>query len=379
MGRRIICISIAILMIFSVKSQVTQAENRHVSAQAAILMEQESGRVLYEKNAHDQLRIASITKIMTALLAIESGKMNEMVKVSNRAEGTEGSSIYLRAGEEMALEDLVYGLMLRSGNDAAVAIAEHVGGSLEGFVYLMNEKAKQIGMYNTLFQNPHGLDDHEDHFSTAYDMALLTQYAMQVEQYRTISSTKSHRVDGEQIRVWKNKNRLLTELYSYSTGGKTGFTKRAKRTLVSTAEKNENKYIVVTLNAPSDWHDHMNLFEWAFDQYETETIIDKGMIKGIDHPFYKDRIYVPHPFLYPLNDSEKKSLELSLTLDDPPQKSGQEQRFDQQKVGHYDVLVYNEVIGRVPVIYEAPVEQEKSFWTNFKNVFSFYIGVKPYD
>ncbi|MFA9455591.1 D-alanyl-D-alanine carboxypeptidase family protein [Halalkalibacter sp. APA_J-10(15)] len=371
--------SIAIIMIFSAQSQITQANNRHVSAQAAILMEQESGRVLYEKNAHDQLRIASITKIMTALLAIESGKMNEMVKVSNRAEGTEGSSIYLRAGEEMALEDLVYGLMLRSGNDAAIAIAEHVGGSLEGFVYLMNEKAKQIGMYNTLFQNPHGLDDHEDHFSTAYDMALLTQYAMQFEQYRTIASTKSHRVDGEQIRVWKNKNRLLTELYPHSTGGKTGFTKRAKRTLVSTAEKSENKYIVVTLNAPSDWHDHMNLFEWVFDQYETEMIIEKGMIKGIDHPFYKDRIYVSHPFLYPLNESEKESLEISLTLDEPPKKSGQEQRFDQQKVGHYDVLVYNDLIGRVPIIYEAPIEQEKGFWTNFKNVFSSYIGVKPYD
>ncbi|WP_370621769.1 D-alanyl-D-alanine carboxypeptidase family protein [Bacillus sp. JCM 19034] len=143
MKKRIVFLALTMIMIVSANVPTVYADYRHVSAEAAILMEIESGRILFEKNAHKPMRIASITKIMTAILAIESGKMDEMVTISSRAEGTEGSSIYLRAGEEMKLEDLVYGLMLRSGNDAAVAIAEHVGGSLEGFVFLMNEKAKR--------------------------------------------------------------------------------------------------------------------------------------------------------------------------------------------------------------------------------------------
>src|SRR5690606_21748814 len=142
------------------------------------------GRVLFEKNAHTKMRIASITKIMTAIIAVESGKLNEMVKVSPNAVRTEGSSLYLQPNEKIKLEQLVYGLMLRSGNDAAVAIAEHVGGSLEGFVFLMNQKAAEIGMINTEFANPHGLDDHENHYSTSYDMAILTRYAMQNEKFR---------------------------------------------------------------------------------------------------------------------------------------------------------------------------------------------------
>ncbi|MDP4162510.1 MAG: serine hydrolase, partial [Bacillota bacterium] len=136
-----------------------------VNAKSAVLMEQKTGRVLYEKNAHKISRIASITKIMTAILAIESGKMNDMVKVSKRAIQAEGSSIYLKEGQKVSLEDLTYGLMLRSGNDAAVAIAEHVGGSLEGFIFMMNQQASELGMENTNFQNPHGLDDHKNHYS----------------------------------------------------------------------------------------------------------------------------------------------------------------------------------------------------------------------
>ena len=143
-----------------------------VSAHSAILMDEDSGRVIYEVNAHEKNRIASITKIMTAILAIESGQMDETVKVSSTAFGTEGSSLYLKEGERIKLEDLVYGLMLRSGNDAAVAISEKVGGSLDGFVWMMNQKAEEIGMKNTHFSNPHGLDNTKNHYSTAYDMAI---------------------------------------------------------------------------------------------------------------------------------------------------------------------------------------------------------------
>lgn len=201
MGKKIYLKLNALILVFLLLFPIfaPSAAAFSVSGQSAILMEQESGRVLYEKDAHKQLRIASITKIMTTLLAIELGKMDEMVVVSNNAFGTEGSSLYLQLGEKIKLNDLVYGLMLRSGNDAAVAIAEHIGGSLDGFVYLMNEKAKEIGMSKTIFNNPHGLDDHEEHYSTSYDMALLTRYAMKNEVYQKISATKSYRSpqDGE--------------------------------------------------------------------------------------------------------------------------------------------------------------------------------------
>ena len=200
---------------------------------------------------------------MTAIIAIESGKMKEKVTVSREAIYTEGSSIYLEQGEKMTLEDLVYGLMLRSGNDAAVAIAEHVGGSVEGFVYLMNEKAKWLGMTNTHFDNPHGLDS-DNHYSSAYDMAILMRYAMNNEKYREISGTSSYKSE-RRTYSWINKNKLLTQYYEYCTGGKTGFTKKTGRTLVSTASKDGMDLIAVTLNAPDDWKDHIHMYEWGFE------------------------------------------------------------------------------------------------------------------
>ncbi len=382
MKRKLALIIIVFLLIITAIPVHSLAEQRHfsISAEAAVLMEQESGRVLYGKKEHEPLRIASITKIMTAILAIESGKMNEMVQVSPRAQGTEGSRIYLREGERIRLEDLVYGLMLRSGNDAAVAIAEHVGGSVEGFVFMMNEKASQIGMSHTLFQNPHGLDDHEDHFSSAYDMAILTQYAMNNEQYKKISSTKSHRVEGDNLRVWRNKNRLLTELYRYSTGGKTGFTKRAHRTLVSTATKDEMNLIAVTLNAPSDWHDHMNLFNWAFDAYTIETLVEKGIQQEIDDHFYKDHVYAPYSFHYPLSEEEQEELKKEITLYKPPTKKREEGYVPPSPVGKVELSLNNETIGQVPLLYDPPNAGEKQgFWSRFLDIFSFTIGVRSID
>ncbi len=350
-----------------------------VSAEAAVLMEAESGRVLYGKKENEPLRIASITKIMTALLAIESGKMDEDVQISKRAEGVEGSTIYLQAGEKIKLEDLVYGLMLQSGNDAAVAIAEHIAGSVEGFVYMMNEKASQLGMTNTVFQNPHGLDDHEDHYSTAYDMAILTQYAMENEKYREISGTKRHQVNGDKKRVWKNKNRLLTELYRYSTGGKTGFTKRAKRTLVSTAAKDEMDLIVVTLNAPSDWHDHMNLFNWAFETYEMERLITKGVQKDINDPFYRDRVYSPYAFEFPLSETEREQIKKEITLYRPPEQIETKEYQPPNPVGKVELTIKGERIGQVPLYYEPPEGKEKKgLWRRLLETI-FFTGVRSND
>ena len=323
-----------------------------VSAESAVLMEQASGRVLFEKDAHKKKKIASITKIMTAILAIESGKMDETVTVSGNAFGTEGSSLFLQKGQKMKLEDLVYGLMLRSGNDAAVAIAEHVGGSLDGFIMMMNQKAEEIGMENSSFTNPHGLDNTPDHYSTAYDMALLSRYAMMDETYREISGTKEHRAPNTLEKwdyVWKNKNKML-RLYQYSTGGKTGFTKLARRTLVSTAEKDGLSLVAVTLNASNDWDDHMKLFDQAFNEYSFATVLAEGQMKNIKHPFYKKKISVREAFQYPLTDEEKDKLHISIKLI-KPQKSWETGDGIPEIVGRASIELDGKVIGKRHLYY----------------------------
>nr|WP_272479912.1 D-alanyl-D-alanine carboxypeptidase family protein [Aquibacillus koreensis] len=278
-----------------------------VSANNAVLMEQSSGRVLYEKQSNDPHLIASITKIMTAIIAIESGKMEDAVTASRRSVYTEGSSLYLEEGEKMKLKDLVYGLMLRSGNDSAVAIAEHVGGSVEGFTHLMNEKAVWLGMTNSHFDNPHGLDS-DKHYSTAYDMALLTRYAMENETFREITGSKSHKAETRKY-AWGNKNKLLTRYYKYSTGGKTGYTKAAGRTLVSTAKKDGMELIVVTLNASDDWKDHMRLFDWGFENYDLTTLQEKGkQTFNITESDEQKEGFFRNEVTFPLTSDEEESI-----------------------------------------------------------------------
>ncbi|HEX6594570.1 MAG TPA: D-alanyl-D-alanine carboxypeptidase family protein [Bacillota bacterium] len=252
------------------KIEPVDAFNGQVSAHHAVVMDPTSGEVLFEKKAHEKVPIASITKIMTAIIAIESGLFDEIATTSRRAIYTGGSSIYLEQGETMSVEDLVYGLMLRSGNDAAVVLGEHIGGSVEGFVHLMNEKAAWIGMTNTNFTNPHGLHE-EEHYSTAYDMALLMQYAMKNDQFKHISQTVSYQ-SKERSYPWYNKNKLLTTYYDHCTGGKTGFTRVSGRTLVTSARKNNQDLIVVTLNAADDWNDHIHLYEWGFKNKTAHTL-----------------------------------------------------------------------------------------------------------
>ncbi|MFS0880955.1 D-alanyl-D-alanine carboxypeptidase family protein [Metabacillus niabensis] len=353
-----------------------------VSARTAILIEQESGRILYEKDAHKKMRIASITKIMTAILAIESGKLNETVTVSERAIQAEGSSLYLQKGEKIKLEDLVYGLMLRSGNDSGVAIAEHVGGSLEGFVVMMNQKAQEIGMTNTHFSNPHGLDDHEDHYSTAYDMAILTQYAMQNETYRKISSTKVYRAPNPNEkwdRVWRNKNKLLTSMYKYSTGGKTGYTVRAKRTLVSTASKDGMNTIVVTLNDPDDWTDHMNLHNYAFEQYDLVKLKGQGTLNKIGNDFYKGKVFIKRDIVYPLTTKEQSKVKIDIQLQ-KPERDWEKVENVPNVVGELSVKIANKNVANVPVYFDnGEVEKPKgSFWELFKRIFFIASGVNQH-
>jgi serine-type D-Ala-D-Ala carboxypeptidase (penicillin-binding protein 5/6) len=349
------------------------------SSGSAILMEQSTGRVLYEKDANTKKRIASITKIMTAILAIESGKLETKAKVSEKAVRTEGSSIYLQPGEKIKLEDLVYGLMLRSGNDSAVAIAEYVGGSLDGFVYLMNQKAEEIGMMNTHFANPHGLDDHEDHYSTAYDMALLTRYAMNNETYRKIAGTKMHRAPNPNEswdRVWKNKNRLLTEMYEYCTGGKTGYTKLAKRTLVTTASKDGLDLIAVTLNGPDDWNDHIGMYESGFKDYSLKKVVEQGKLQELEDTAYKKRAYLKTDYSYPAKEEEKDLFRVEYNMLKPSENWKEASDFP-EVVGRAIIYFENKQVKSLPIYYEkdAP-KKDKSFFDFFKSIFMTIAGVK---
>lgn len=374
MGRNkkvfVFIIIITFLLLFHIP--VSANINVNVSSQYAVLIEQSSGRVLFEKGAHEKRRIASITKIMTAILAIESGKLDETVKVSKNATRAEGSSLYLKENEEIKLRDLVYGLMLRSGNDAAVAIAEYIGGSVEGFAFLMNQRADEIGMLNSHFTNPHGLDDSKDHYSTAYDMAILTRYAMMNETYKEIAGTEVHRAPNPTEswdRVWRNKNRLLTELYEYSTGGKTGFTKLAKRTLVSTATKDGMDLIAVTLNGPDDWNDHINLFETAFKTFEMVQVVEKGFIGGIENDQYKNKAMIKQDFYYPVLGTEKDEFELEYKF-----KKENGERDTPEVIGEVIITFDEKPIKTIPIYYNNEKE-ETTFFQSVKKVFTSMIGV----
>lgn len=236
-----------------------------VSAEAAVLYCPDNGQFLYEKNADRFMLIASLTKIMTAVVVLENCKTSDVVCVDSRAVGIEGSSAYLSAGEKFTVLDLLYALLLESANDAAVALALHTSGSIEKFADLMNEKAAELGLAASRFANPHGLDA-EEHGSSARDLALLCGYALKNKTFKRITSTKSIRIDdggGENTHFLINHNRMLS-IYDGAIGVKTGYTKASGRCLVSSAERDGVTVIAVTLNAPGDWNDHKVMLDYAF-------------------------------------------------------------------------------------------------------------------
>lgn len=233
------------------------AEAVEVSATACVLMDADTGQVLYEKNGDKRMLIASTTKLMTALVALELGEPSQVITVT-AAHMAEGSSMYLRPGERLTLEELLYGLLLCSGNDAALALTECAGGVVP-FVERMNEKAAALGMRNSHFANPNGLDD-EAHYSTAYDMALLGCAAVNEPTLRRMVSTRTAVIGG---RTLTNHNKLLSRLDG-CVGLKTGYTKAAGRTLVSCAEQAGHRLVAVTLRDGDDWNDHEALYRWGF-------------------------------------------------------------------------------------------------------------------
>ena len=235
-----------------------------VSAGRGVMMDADTGELLWERHPDDPSLIASTTKIMTAFLACEAGELERPVRIPVEAVGVEGSSLYLREGEVLSREELLLGTMLQSGNDAALALAIDTAGSEEAFVARMNERARQLGLQNTHYANPHGLDM-EGNYSSARDLALLTARALQNSDFRRVSATRSALVTGN--RALSNHNKLLWRCPG-CIGVKTGYTRAAGRLLVSAAEREGRRLICVTINDPDDWQDHMNLLDWGFEQYE---------------------------------------------------------------------------------------------------------------
>ena len=332
------------------------------SASCVVLMDMDSLNVIYGGNMHDVRSVASISKIMTAVLAIENADINSTVIIGEEITKAYGSGIYIKQGEEITLESLLYGLMLRSGNDAALAIANYVGGDIDNFVEMMNEKAVEIGMKNTTFNNPHGLDENGGNLSTAYDMALLTSYAMQNENYRKIVSTKKYTLrTNMNYYSWINKHKLLHS-HNYITGGKTGFTDIAKRTLVTTASKDNINLVVVTLNDGNDFVDHINLFEEAFANYSNYNILKKGEIEIIDENYYTDKLYINNDFNYSLNNNEQNNVLLNFKLEKKKNYNNNDE------VGIVEVLINNQKVHEEKIYVEK--KEDLSFWDKLKAWFS---------
>lgn len=286
--KKIIAAVLSCVMMFAFTPKTGAAENISLSAKAAVLIEAETGTIILAKNENQKLPMASTTKIMTTLLTLESGDLDKVYAVPDEALMTEGSSMGLCFGESVTKNELCYGMMLPSGNDAANTAALLISGSFESFAQRMNRRAAKIGMKNSNFVTPSGLHD-EKHYSTAFDMALLTREALKNERFSEICRSKSIKLSSDGFQSDKylsNTNRLLTK-YQYCIGVKTGFTDEAGRCLVSAAERDGVKLIAVTLNASDDWNDHIKMFETGFactKRVEPDNFTDKfsvGLVGGM--------------------------------------------------------------------------------------------------
>lgn len=300
----------------------------HVVKASYVVIDADTGRTLIGNNEHARMPIASLTKIWTALIAIENSNLDDEVVISREATMSEGSSIYLEPGEVVTVETLLYGLMLRSGNDAAYALAEHAGGSVEGFVDLMNEKALYYRLNQTYFTNPSGLH-HDLHLSSAYDTAQMLRIALENEDFFKIASTIQYKSNTKNGTTWLNKHRLLRENVG-AVAGKTGYTKVAGRTLATYFEKENERIIVVTLNEANDWQVHKQLANQVFEEYDVKTIVKKGKYKANDNI----TVQLKEPIKLLISEEEEDQLQNVLHLS----------RNQDVKFGIWHVFLNNESI-----------------------------------
>lgn len=309
----VVCIVFLCLATYSIA--FAYGKEFETSARSAVVMEQSSRRVLFSKNCDEHLPIASTTKIVTALTAINNANLDDVVEIPAEACGIEGSSIYLRVGEHLTLRELLYGLMLRSGNDAAVAIALHTAGSIEGFAEMMNDTAAKLGLNDCHFVNPHGLHN-DNHYCSANDLAVITCEALNNPAFCEIVSTKTYRIGNEGYdydRVLVNKNKLLASCEG-ADGVKTGYTKKAGRCFVGSATRDGMQVVVVVLNCGPMFEDTASMLDAAFANYSLKTVIPQNKVCGsIEEKGRKTYYECPDRFRYPLKANEQITTDITLT------------------------------------------------------------------
>lgn len=337
---------LAAVLLFPVKANA-------LSARRAAVLDAVTGRLLYEKNPDERSLIASTTKIMTALIVCEQCNVLDRMRIPKEAVGIEGSSMYLREGEVLTIQELLYGLMLSSGNDAAVALAIYCGGTVEGFAELMNDKAHVLGLKGTHFENPNGLDS-PGHYATARDLAVLAAYAMENPIFYKTVSAKTVTVGDRYLR---NHNKLLWQVDG-ADGVKTGYTKAAGRILVSSATRDGRRLIAVTLDDPDDWQDHAALLQDGFSRYSVRQIVSRGdpvgTVEVLGGECRKVQILAAEDFVYSLAPEER----VQLMLSGPgfvyaPAAQG-------ASAGYAYVLLEGKAVGKIKVEFGHSVEQKKT-------------------
>jgi D-alanyl-D-alanine carboxypeptidase (penicillin-binding protein 5/6) len=356
MKKIVAIIILSILLTFTLGPKEAFA-SINISSQKAVLIDAQTGQVLYSKNARAASYPASITKIMTAILALERGNLDEYVPVSRKASYIDGSRIYLLEGEEVTLEQVLYGLMLESGNDAAIAIAEYIAGSVEEFTVMMNDKAAQLGAQNTSFSNPNGLPD-PNHVTTALDMALIAKHAMSLPKFREIVSTVRYIIpetNMQDTRYLYNGNRLIkntSDKYEGANGIKTGYTLAAKHCFVGSAQRDGREYITVILNEPSSntlWNNTKALLDYAFDEFKQLPVVAEGeVIDRVEFLGSKSEVEIVTEEAFHYNyksGSEKPRIEKNIVMDTvkPTVHTG-------ERVGHIEFTIDDKVVGTVRLI-----------------------------
>ncbi|MDR1906136.1 MAG: D-alanyl-D-alanine carboxypeptidase [Clostridiales bacterium] len=336
-----------------------------VGGSSYIAMEQSTKRVLYGSNINARLPMASTTKIMTAIIAIEKNDITKKVKIPREAVGVEGSSIYLKENEEMTVEDLLYGLMLMSGNDSATALAVLSAGSVEKFAELMNKKANDLGAYNTQFANPHGLH-HPNHYTSAYDLALITSYALNNPTFKKIVSSAKYTVkdtgSGVGARYLHNKNKMLS-MYNGADGVKTGYTKVSGRCLVSSAKRDGMQVVAVVLNHPDMWNDSIGLLNRSFENFKLTKILsaDGGVSVPVSDGTKNSVKAAPRDFYYPLRNGEKATCKIETKKLKAPVKTG-------EIAGKIEISIDNRLLFEEK-LYTIDSVKEKGMLDYFKELF----------
>lgn len=353
--KKLMLLVFCLLILFQSAAYGNEPSYTNANGKAAAVMDVNTGRLLYGKNMHEQMPMASTTKIMTALLAIENMQLDHVVKIAPEAVGIEGSSIYLRANERVRMIDLLYGLMLRSGNDAAVAIAIEVGGSVEDFAKMMTQRAIELGATQTNFTNPHGLH-HENHYTTAYDLALITRAALKEPLFKEISATKFWVAERDEYKYFSNKNKILGGCEG-GDGVKIGFTKKAGRCLVASASRDGMQFIAVTLNDPNWFNEATRLLDDSFDYFRPYQPLEKD--RAVKTVLVKDgkldqlALLAARDVIIPLSNEEIPNLEMVIdtpTVIDAPIRKG-------DKIGTASFYLEDQLLSTTDLLAQEGIER----------------------